>query len=139
MLCYLTGVIGFFQYIPEDLSVSRDVLRDIAGQFQNRVENRSQRCGAPILEAPEDRRDKFLDAYFRKAKPPLLAVWGKNDPFFIPAGAEAFRKDIPDAQVQFLDTGHFAIETHVSEIAAAMREFLEANDISPHTNSRVPP
>ena len=65
--------------------------------------------------------------YFRKLKPPLLAIWGKNDPFFIPAGAEAFRKDIPNAQVKMLDTGHFALETHVVEIAAAMREFLEAN------------
>jgi len=69
---------------------------------------------------------KFQE-YFRKSKPPLLAIWGKNDPFFIPAGAEAFRKDIPNAQVQFLDTGHFATETHVVEIAAAMREFLGAN------------
>jgi pimeloyl-ACP methyl ester carboxylesterase len=68
--------------------------------------------------------------YFRKAKPPLLAIWGKNDAFFIPAGAEAFRKDIPNAQVQFLDTGHFAIETHVVEIAAAMKEFLSRNGAS---------
>jgi pimeloyl-ACP methyl ester carboxylesterase len=64
--------------------------------------------------------------YFRKSKPPLLAIWGKNDPFFIPAGAKAFQKDLPSATVQFLDTGHFATETHVVEIAAAMREFLEA-------------
>jgi len=63
--------------------------------------------------------------YFRKSKPPLLAIWGKHDPFFIPAGAEAYRKDLPNAKVQFLDTGHFATETHVVEIAAAMREFLE--------------
>ena len=67
---------------------------------------------------------KFQE-YFRKSKPPLLAIWGKNDPFFIPAGAEAFKKDLPNAKVQFLDTGHFAIETHVVEIAAAMKEFLE--------------
>jgi pimeloyl-ACP methyl ester carboxylesterase len=69
---------------------------------------------------------KFQE-YFRKSKPPLLAIWGKNDPFFIPPGAEAFRKDIPNAQVQFLDTGHFALETHVIEIAAAMKEFLDNN------------
>src|SRR6516164_6116715 len=62
--------------------------------------------------------------YFRKAAPPLLAIWGKNDPFFIPAGAEAFRKDLPHATVQLLDTGHFATETHGVEIAAAMRSFL---------------
>jgi pimeloyl-ACP methyl ester carboxylesterase len=71
---------------------------------------------------------KFQE-YFRKSRPPLLAIWGKNDPFFIPAGAEAFRKDLPNAQVQFLDTGHFAIETHVIEIAAAMKEFLDAKGI----------
>jgi pimeloyl-ACP methyl ester carboxylesterase len=69
---------------------------------------------------------KFQE-YFRKSKPPLLAIWGKNDPFFIPAGAEAFRRDLPNAQVQFLDTGHFATETHIVEIAAAMREFLQAH------------
>ena len=56
--------------------------------------------------------------------PPLLAVWGKNDPFFLPAGAEAFRRDVPDAEVRFLDTGHFALETHAPEIAAAMLDFL---------------
>jgi len=67
--------------------------------------------------------------YFRTSKPPLLAIWGKNDPFFLPAGAEAFRKDLPNAKVQFLDTGHFAIETHVVEIAAAVQEFLEVNGI----------
>lgn len=67
--------------------------------------------------------------YFRKAKPPLLAIWGKNDPFFIPAGAEAFRRDIPDAKVRFLDTGHFAIATHAVEIATAIRDFFEMKGI----------
>jgi pimeloyl-ACP methyl ester carboxylesterase len=67
---------------------------------------------------------KFQE-YFREAKPPLLAIWGKNDPFFIPAGAEAYKKDLPHAKVQFLDTGHFATETHVVEIAAAIKDFLE--------------
>jgi pimeloyl-ACP methyl ester carboxylesterase len=62
--------------------------------------------------------------YFRTHKPPLLAVWGKNDPFFLPPGAEAYKRDIPGAVVQFLDTGHFALETHADEIAAAVREFL---------------
>jgi pimeloyl-ACP methyl ester carboxylesterase len=65
-----------------------------------------------------------FQAYFRKHKPPLLAVWGKHDPFFLPAGAEAFKRDIPGAEVRFLDTGHFALETHCDEIAAAIREFL---------------
>ena len=65
-----------------------------------------------------------FQAYFRKHKPPLLAVWGKNDPFFLPPGAEAFKRDIPKAVVRFLDTGHFALETHAAEIAAAIRDFL---------------
>jgi pimeloyl-ACP methyl ester carboxylesterase len=62
--------------------------------------------------------------YFRKSKPPLLAIWGKHDPFFIPAGAEAYRRDNPNAVVQLLDTGHFALETHVEAIALSMRQFL---------------
>jgi pimeloyl-ACP methyl ester carboxylesterase len=62
--------------------------------------------------------------YFRTHKPRLLAVWGKNDPFFLPAGAEAFKRDIPEATVRFVDTGHFALETHANEIAAAIRDFL---------------
>jgi pimeloyl-ACP methyl ester carboxylesterase len=65
-----------------------------------------------------------FQAYFRKHKPPLLAIWGKNDPFFLPPGAEAFKRDIPAAEVRFLDTGHFALETHCDEIAAAIRDFL---------------
>ena len=65
-----------------------------------------------------------FQAYFRAHRPRFLAVWGKNDPFFLPAGAEAFKRDIPDAQVTFLDAGHFALETHASEIAAAIRAFL---------------
>jgi pimeloyl-ACP methyl ester carboxylesterase len=62
--------------------------------------------------------------YFRDAKPPLLAIWGKNDPFFIPPGAEAYRRDIPNAVVELLDTGHFALETHVEHIAAAIDRLL---------------
>jgi pimeloyl-ACP methyl ester carboxylesterase len=62
--------------------------------------------------------------YFRSHKPPILAVWGQNDPFFGPAGAEAFQRDIPDAEVHYYDTGHFALETHGQEIAAAILDFL---------------
>jgi pimeloyl-ACP methyl ester carboxylesterase len=72
---------------------------------------------------------KFQE-YFRKWKPPVLAIWGRFDPYFIPAGAEAFRRDIPEATVQFLDTGHFALETHVEEVAEAMGRFLESNRAS---------
>ena len=65
-----------------------------------------------------------FQAYFREHQPKFLAVWGKNDPFFLPAGAEAYRRDLPDADIRFFDTGHFALETHVDEIAGAIREFL---------------
>lgn len=65
-----------------------------------------------------------FQAYFRDHQPPLLAVWGRNDPFFIPAGAEAFKRDLPKADIRFFDAGHFALETHAAEIGAAIREFL---------------
>jgi pimeloyl-ACP methyl ester carboxylesterase len=86
--------------------------------------------------ADEIQLDLFLDyasnvklypefqEYFRACRPPLLAIWGRNDPFFLPAGAEAFRRDIPGADVRLLDTGHFALETHATEIATAIRGFL---------------
>lgn len=67
-----------------------------------------------------------FQAYFREAQPRLLAIWGRNDPFFLPAGAEAYRRDIENADVRFLDTGHFALETHAAEIADAIRDFLGA-------------
>lgn len=84
----------------------------------------------------ELQQDLFLDyasnvamypqfqAYFRQHRPKLLAIWGKHDPFFLPPGAEAYRRDIPDAEVRFLDTGHFALETHAAEIAQAIVGFL---------------
>jgi pimeloyl-ACP methyl ester carboxylesterase len=62
--------------------------------------------------------------YFRTHKPALLAIWGKNDPFFLPPGAEAFKRDIPGATVRFLATGHFALETHAPEIASAISDFM---------------
>ena len=71
-----------------------------------------------------------LHEFFRRQQPPLLAIWGRNDPFFIPAGAEAFKRDNPNAAVRFVDSGHFAIETHGPQIGAAMVEFLERARIS---------
>jgi pimeloyl-ACP methyl ester carboxylesterase len=68
-----------------------------------------------------------FQAYFREYQPPLLAVWGKNDPFFIPPGAEAFRRDLPKAEIRFFDTGHFALETHARDIGAAIRGFLASH------------
>src|SRR5579872_1060868 len=63
--------------------------------------------------------------FFRTQRPPILAVWGKNDPFFLPPGAEAFKRDNPSAEVVFYDTGHLALETHHQEIAVAIRQFLD--------------
>ncbi|HTD60989.1 MAG TPA: alpha/beta hydrolase [Gemmatimonadaceae bacterium] len=98
---------------------------------------------AALLERPGNKEiqlDLFLDyasnvkmypqfqEYFRQSRPPFLAIWGKNDPFFLPAGAEAFKRDIPNATVQLLDTGHFALETHVAEIATSMIDFLGHSD-----------
>jgi pimeloyl-ACP methyl ester carboxylesterase len=65
-----------------------------------------------------------FQTYFRTHRPPLLAVWGENDPFFLPSGAKAFKRDIPNADIRFFPTGHFALETHCDEIAAAIGEFL---------------
>ncbi|RYC28685.1 alpha/beta hydrolase, partial [Lichenibacterium minor] len=65
-----------------------------------------------------------FQAYFRAHRPPLLAVWGRNDAHFVPAGAEAFRRDLPDAEVVLLDAGHFALETHAKEVSAFVNRFL---------------
>jgi len=76
--------------------------------------------------------------YFRTHRPRLLAVWGRNDPFFLPAGAESFRRDIPEAQVRFFDTGHFALETHAAPIAEAIRAFLtQLSRADPDTSPRT--
>ncbi|MGB7434642.1 MAG: alpha/beta hydrolase [Candidatus Acidiferrum sp.] len=145
------------KYWAEPTAENRDILRQsilTAGgtrwQYTHGVATpetvapESYTLDTALLERPGNKEiqlDLFLDyasnlrlypkfqEYFRKSKPPLLAIWGKNDPFFIPAGAEAFRKDIPRAKVRFLDTGHFATETHVVEIASAMKDFLETNGV----------
>jgi pimeloyl-ACP methyl ester carboxylesterase len=145
------------QYWASPTAENREVLRknilSLEGtrwQYTHGVMNpesvppESYTLDAALLERPGNKDiqlDLFLDyasnvklypkfqEYFRKRRPPLLAIWGKNDPFFIPAGAEAFQKDLPNAKVEFLDTGHFALETHAVEIATAMRAFLKANDI----------
>ncbi len=70
-------------------------------------------------------RYPLYQAFFRAHRPKLLAVWGRNDPFFIPAGAEAFKHDLPDARVVLLDTGHFALETHGDAIAGEIRQFFQ--------------
>jgi pimeloyl-ACP methyl ester carboxylesterase len=140
------------KYWAEPTEENREVLRQniltLEGtrwQYTHGVKNpesvvpESYTLDAALLERPGNKEiqlDLFLDYasnvklypkfqdYFRNSKPPLLAIWGKNDPFFIPAGAEAFKRDLPNAKVQFLDTGHFALETNVVEIADAIKEFL---------------
>jgi len=71
-----------------------------------------------------------FQAYLRKHRPPVLAVWGKHDAFFLPPGAEAYKRDVPDAEVHLLDTGHFALDTHHREIAALMRDFLRRRTVA---------
>ena len=66
-----------------------------------------------------------FQTYLRKYQPPLLAVWGKNDPSFIPQGAEAFKKDVPEAEVHLIDSGHFALETHAKEIGRMIISFMK--------------
>jgi pimeloyl-ACP methyl ester carboxylesterase len=141
------------KYWSEPTAENREVLRQNILNFEgtrwqythgaanpDAVAPESYTLDAALLERPGNKEiqlELFLNyasnvklypefqEYFRRSKPPLLAIWGKNDPFFIPAGAEAFRNDIPDAQIRFLNTGHFALETHVVEIAAAIKEFLD--------------
>jgi len=131
----------------ENRAALRDFLTPEATRFQYLHGVRDQTLVAPeaytldsaLLARPgidEIQLDLFLDyaanvalyprfqEYFRTSRPPLLAVWGKHDPFFLPEGAEAFRRDNPDAEVHFYDTGHFALETHHHEIASAIRDFL---------------
>ena len=141
------------RYWRDPSALNRDVLRkalDPAGlrsQYlegvpqPDRVDPTGYTLDAALMARPGNmdiQLDLFLDyatnvalypkfqEYFRHAKPPLLAIWGKHDPFFIPAGAEAFRRDNPNATVQLLDTGHFALETHVEEVATAMRQLLSS-------------
>ena len=132
---------------PENRAALRDFLKPETTKWQythgvadeSLVAPESYTLDAALLARPgndEIQLDLFLDyannvalypkfqAYFRAQRPPLLAVWGKNDPFFLPAGAEGFKRDQPEANVHFYDTGHFALETHAAEIAAEIRKFL---------------
>ena len=139
------------RYWKEPTSENRAALRDFLKpettkwqymhgvQDESMVAPESYTLDSGLLARPgndEIQLDLFLDyasnvalypkfqEYLRMRRPPLLAVWGKNDPFFLPAGAEAFKRDNPNADVKFFDTGHFALETHHEVIAAAIRDFL---------------
>jgi len=132
----------------ENRKALRDALLTYEGtrwQYTHGVSNpeavapESYTLDAALLERPGNKDiqlDLFLNyasnlalypvfqKYFRDAKPPLLAIWGKNDPFFIPPSAEAYRRDNPNATIELLDTGHFALETHVEQIAAAIHRLM---------------
>jgi pimeloyl-ACP methyl ester carboxylesterase len=141
------------RYWKEPTSKNREALRNFLTpeatkwqythgvQDESLVAPESYTLDSALLARPgndEIQLDLFLDyasnvalyprfqEYFRTHRPPLLAVWGKNDPFFLPSGAEAFKRDIPGAVVRFFDAGHFALETHAAEIATEIREFLAA-------------
>jgi pimeloyl-ACP methyl ester carboxylesterase len=132
---------------PENRAALREFLKPETTKFQyvhgvqdeTAVAPESYTLDSALLAGPgndEIQLDLFLDyasnvalypkfqEYFRAKQPALLAVWGKNDPFFLPPGAEAFKRDIPGAEVRFYDAGHFALETHHQEIAGAIRDFL---------------
>jgi len=115
---YLTGVADAAAVAPESYTL------DIA--LLERPGNAEIQLDLMLDYASNVRLYPSFQAYFRSAKPPLLAIWGRHDPFFIPPGAEAYRRDNPNARVELLDTGHFALETHVEEIAAAIDDLLSA-------------
>lgn len=139
------------KYWKNPTTANRDALREFLGlegtKYQylhgvpdpSQVEPETYWLDTALLQRPgnaEIQLDLFLDyannvklypafqKYFREHQPPLLATWGKHDPFFIPPGAEAYRRDIPSAKVVFYDTGHFALETHSHEIASEISAFL---------------
>ncbi len=109
--------------VPDETTVSPDGCRSTISIWHGPAPTRSSSICSATTRATSRSIPTFQN-YFRTHKPPFLAVWGKNDPFFLPPGAEAFKRDIPGAVVRFFDTGHFALETHASEIAAAIRDFL---------------
>ncbi|MGO4713888.1 alpha/beta fold hydrolase [Bradyrhizobium sp. 2TAF24] len=115
---YLTGVADEAAVAPESYTL------DVA--LLERPGNAEIQLDLMLDYASNVRLYPSFQAYFRSAKPPLLAIWGRHDPFFIPPGAEAYRRDNPNARVELLDTGHFALETHVEEIAAAIDDLLSA-------------
>jgi len=139
------------KYWKEPTAATRTALRDFlkpeATEWQythgvkdtGQIAPESYTLDSALLARPgndEIQLDLFLDyasnvalypkfqEYFRAKRPPVLAVWGKSDPFFLPPGAEAFKRDIPGAEVHFYDTGHFALETHAAEIGKAILDFL---------------
>ena len=148
------------KYWAEPTSENRESLREFSGlegtrwQYMHgvadpsQVEPESYMLDVALLQRPGNvdiQLDLLLNyatnvalypdfqRYFREHQPPTLAVWGKNDPFFLPPGAEAYRRDNPNAQVILLDTGHFALETHVKEVADEILRFMEGVESASHS------
>ena len=152
------------RYWAEPTTKNREVVRDALLTFEGVRWQYTHGVADPEMIAPESytldaallersgnkdiQLDLFLDyasnltlypvfqKYFRDAKPPLLAIWGKHDPFFIPAGAEAYRRDNPNAVVEFLDTGHFALETHFEKIATEIGRLMDRANKRTQTKSQ---
>lgn len=146
------GWVPIQKYWREPSNANREALREfvtpqaIRWQYTHGVKDPSRvspdtyTLDAALVARPGNvdiQLDLFLDyatnvarypafqAYFREHRPPLLAVWGRHDPFFLPAGATAWNRDLPEAEIHFFDTGHFALETHVAEIGPVIRDFLD--------------
>jgi pimeloyl-ACP methyl ester carboxylesterase len=113
---YVHGVADPAQVAPETYHLDAALL--------DRPGNREIQLDLILDYASNLEKYPVFQHFFRTHRPPTLVIWGKNDPFFIPPGAEAFRRDNPEATVQLLDTGHFALETHVDAIAQAMHALL---------------
>ncbi|WP_394817524.1 alpha/beta fold hydrolase [Achromobacter xylosoxidans] len=116
----------YLEGVPDQTLVAPDAIA-LEGHLVSRPGNADVQLDLLLDYASNVQKYPEFQAYFRKHQPPLLAVWGKNDPFFLPAGAEAWKRDIPSADVRFYDTGHLALETHGAEIGAVIRQFLDKN------------
>lgn len=116
----------YLEGVPDQTLVAPDAIA-LESHLVSRPDNADVQLDLLLDYASNVQKYPEFQAYFRKHQPPLLAVWGKNDPFFLPAGAEAWKRDIPSADVRFYDTGHLALETHGAEIGAVIRRFLDKN------------
>lgn len=116
----------YLEGVPDQTLVAPDAIA-LESHLVSRPGNAEVQLDLLLDYASNVEKYPEFQAYFRKHQPPLLAVWGKNDPFFLPAGAEAWKRDIPGADVRFYDTGHLALETHGAEIGAVIRRFLDKN------------
>lgn len=116
----------YLEGVPDKTLVAPDAIA-LESHLVSRPGNAEVQLDLLLDYASNVEKYPAFQAYFRQYQPPLLAVWGKNDPFFLPAGAEAWKRDIPGADVRFYDTGHLALETHGVEIGGVIREFLDRN------------